>query len=410
MTTQEAVTTRRGFFAVWSYTDYRKLWISGMGTYIGRWIETVVGSWLVLQLTGSPALVGLLGACRFAAMLLGPLCGTISDRYERKRILLIVQTAYGVAALSMAALFLTGYLATWHIFVFTIIAGAGFTMDYSARYAAAADIVKREHLVNAVSFMYMAMGSTSVFGPLIGGSLLEIIGPTNMFAFIAICFLFSFLMLVTIKIPKLDKPPYTGSMWKNIIDGVSYIRKDRIKLALILIAALVNLFVFPYWYTLIPLFAHDILYTTASGYGQLMAATGFGTATGSMIVATLPTEYNKGKLFVFSVIAWPLFLVVFATSKVFALSAFLLILAGCSQGIAMALIQYMLLSTSSEDMRGRVVGVRAFAVGTMPLGNLMAGIGAGLWGLPAMQYINSTASILITFIIVYWAKEILRQK
>ncbi len=84
-------TERRGFLAALYYPQYRLLWISALATYTGRWIETVVVSWLVLELTNSPLLVGLLGTCRFAGMLLGPFCGTIADRFPRRRILLAVQ-------------------------------------------------------------------------------------------------------------------------------------------------------------------------------------------------------------------------------------------------------------------------------------------------------------------------------
>ena len=96
----------QGFLAAWGYRDYRLLWVCTLGIYIAHWIETVVVSWLVLELTDSPFLVGLVGACRFAAMFLGPFCGTISDRYDRRRILIVVQLALTVASLIIMGLFL----------------------------------------------------------------------------------------------------------------------------------------------------------------------------------------------------------------------------------------------------------------------------------------------------------------
>ena len=109
---------RHSFLPALQYPKYRLLWFSAIGTYIGRWIETTIGAWLVLELTDSFFLVGLLGACRFASMILGPFCGTISDRLNRRIILLTVQLTYGAAALIIFLLFSSSQLQVWHLFVF----------------------------------------------------------------------------------------------------------------------------------------------------------------------------------------------------------------------------------------------------------------------------------------------------
>lgn len=98
---------RPGFLPAWRYRDYRFLWGYTLGIYIGHWVEAVVVSWLVLELTNSPFLVGLVGACRFIAMFLGPFSGTISDRYDRRRILIFVQLALAAAILA------TAFIAMW---------------------------------------------------------------------------------------------------------------------------------------------------------------------------------------------------------------------------------------------------------------------------------------------------------
>ncbi len=101
---------RQGLLAAWGYRDYRLLWGCTMGIYVGHWIEIVIVSWLVLELTDSPFLVGLLGTCRFIAMFLGPFCGTISDRHDRRHILIIAQLAMAAASLTMMGLSFTSRL------------------------------------------------------------------------------------------------------------------------------------------------------------------------------------------------------------------------------------------------------------------------------------------------------------
>lgn len=406
-----AVTTERhGFLSAWHYPEYRLLWLSTLGTYIGRWIETIVGAWLVLELTDSLFLVGLLGACRFAALLLGPYCGTIADRFNRRQILIAAQVIYATGSLIIMTLFLISQLEVWHLFAFTFVGGLCFTFDFSARYAAAADIVKRRHLVAAVSLLLVANGITSILGPLLGGSLLGTIGASGCFALVAASFLLSFLVLLPMKITAPARPTTQESMWENLVAGLRYIKKDRTLLALILLAALVNLFVFPYWFALMPIFARDILHTGASGYGQLMAAIGLGYTVGSLITASLPSFVNKGKLLIAVTIAWPSALMIFAVSRLFSLSIILLVFTGIVQGMSMALIQSLLLMWSSEEMRGRVSGARAFAIGTLPLGNLLTGAGASLWGAPTILLINASAAILSTIALTIWGSELLKRK
>ena len=393
---------RRGFLPAWNYPQYRLLWISALGTYIGRWIETIVGAWLVLELTNSPFLVGLLGTCRFAAMLLGPFCGTISDRFNRRRILILAQIVYAAAAFIIMILFLTSQLDVWHLFAFTLIGGLCFTFDFSTRFATAANIVKSGHLVNAVSLLLVAMGTTSILGPLLGGTLLEVIGGSGCFALVTASFVLSLIALLPMKIMAPIRPKNHESMWRNFVDGLRYIRNDNVLFPLILIAALVNLFVFPYWFTLMPIFARDILHTEVSGFGQLMAAIGLGAIIGALITGTLPNYVNKGKLIIIATIVWPATLIIFSISHLFSLSLALLVIAGIAQGLAMALIQALLLIRSSEEMRGRVSGARAFAISALPLGNLLAGAGASLWGAPTVLIINSSISIIITIFIAIW--------
>jgi MFS family permease len=399
----------RSLLPAFGYSQYRLLWFSAFATYIGRWIETVVGAWLVLELTNSPLLVGLLGTCRFASMLLGPLFGTLSDRLNRRLILLSVQVIYGTAALIIFLLFYLSQLEIWHLFVFTFFGGLSHAFDYSTRYAVAADIVKNNHLFSAASLLMAITGITSVLGPLLGGTLLEVIGAGGCFAVITFSFLLSFSLLLPMKIETLT-PPIHGSIWQNLISGLRYIKSDRVLFSLILIAALVNLFLFPYWFTLLPIFARDILHTSATGFGRLMAAVGLGYFIGSLLTGSLPQYVNKGKLLIIAVMSWPVVLLIFSASRLFLLSITLLISTGVAQGMSMALIQSILLINSSEEMRGRVSGARAFAVGALPLGNLLTGYGASLLGAPTVLIINSSASIVITILITFWASELFKSK
>jgi len=100
----------------------------------------------------------------------------------------------------------------------------------------------------------------------------------------------------------------------------------------------------------------------------------------------------------------------FAVSRLFPLSLFILVVTGLNQGMCMALIQSLLMMWSTDEMRGRVSGARALAIGTMPLGSLFTGAGAGLWGAPVMLLADSAAAIIIAAVIFIWAASMLRRQ
>lgn len=319
------------------------------------------------------------------------------------------QVIYGTASLTILALFATGSIEAWHLFLFTFVGGLCYTFDFSARYSIAAGIVKDHHILSSISLMHVAGGVTSVVGPLIGGSLLEIIGATGCFALMAFGFSLSFMTLLPLRIEEKACPGSDISIWKELISGLRYIAEDRLLLSLIVLAAMVNLFIFPYIYTLMPVFARDILVVSAAGFGQLMAGAGLGAILGSLVIGSLPQSVHRGRCLVGAVMAWPLILMALSYSRSFFISLALLVFAGMAQGMSMALVQALLLIRSTEEMRGRVSGARAFAIGTLSFGALLTGYEVSLWGVPAAFIINASVFMLIATLIVFWASELVRR-
>ncbi len=395
--------------AALSYPRYRLLWASALAHNTARWIETVVGVWMVLALTDSAFLVGVLGICRFASMLLGPLCGTIADRFNRKNVLATILSVNTAAAVAVLLLFLTGHLQVWHLFALALVGGLNHTFDFSVRFVLAADLVDPSDLAGATSLLFVASGMTSVIGSLLGGSLFRVIGPGGLFALISALLLASVAAVASIRMESgtvhRSRPPGL----RNLIEGLHYIREDRSLAALILFAALVNLLVFPCWFVLIPIFGREVFQAGAGGIGQLMASVGFGTLSGSFIAASLQKLRSKGGALVTLLIAWPAFLILFSLSRVFALSLALLVVAGLAQGLSITLIQILLLVWSEDGMRGRVSGARAFAISTIVLGNLMTGWTADLSSAALVMVVNCAASILITVLIALWAPQLVRR-
>jgi len=126
----------------------------------------------------------------------------------------------------------------------------------------------------------------------------------------------------------------------------------------------------------------------------------------SLAAGALPPALNRGRLLIVLSITWPALLMLLAVNRILSFSILLLIIAGAAQGLCLTLIQSLLLLWSSAEMHGRVSGVRAFAISTLPFGNLITGAGAGLWGAPMALFIMSAGAVLIAVLIAVWATQL----
>ncbi|MBA7716067.1 Enterobactin exporter EntS [subsurface metagenome] len=340
---------------------------------------------------------------------LGPFLGVLADRYDRRRILMITRVASGACALALAALYYTSLLEVWHIFVLVLCGGAFRAIDFTTRYAVAPDTVKSHNLTSAVGLLDAGMGITRVAGSLAGGHLFKVIGVGGCFAVMAAFYLFSCLSLLPMHLVTSEKPTHQESVWESVLGGIRYVVNDRAMFALIVLAAIANLFAFPCVLGIMPVFARDVLYVGSDGLGWLLAANGLGRLIGALAISTLGRFRHKGWLLIGAMIAWPAFLGIFASLRLFYVNLALLVSVGIACGIAMVLIQLLLLAWASEEIRGRVSGMRIFAIAMLPLGNILSGAGATLWGASIMIVLNALACILTTMFIAFWAPQ-LRQR
>src|SRR5215207_104817 len=110
---------------------FRRLWLAGLCVNVGRWLDFLVLGWLVLELTGSPFMVGMAAFCRFAPMiLLGLFAGLLIDRLPRGRLLVLVQSVNLAVALLLSLLFATGYGGLWQLIALETILGIAWAIDF----------------------------------------------------------------------------------------------------------------------------------------------------------------------------------------------------------------------------------------------------------------------------------------
>ncbi len=372
--------SRNLMFSALRYPNFRWFWLSTALWAMGRWMEMVALGWLVLELTNSPLILGVVMACRGIPMLLlGAFGGIIADRLNRRIILIVAQTSLGLLALLMALLITTGGIHIWHVTIITLLAGAVTALSMPARQALLFDIVGRSNLLNATAMNRIAMDATRIIGPALGGGAIILGGTSGSFYLMGISYIAS--VVVILMMGQRSSSPVGGrsSAWQNFKVGLKYIQSNHTVLLLLSMEIVIDTFAFSY-YSMLPVFAHDILGVGAAGLGFLMSASGVGALFGLLVVATLGDFKYKGPLLLGTCFSFGVMLIFFAASTSYPISIALLIGAGAASAVYDTVMATLLQTIVPDEMRGRVLGTYVLTWGMAPLGGIPAGAVANFLG------------------------------
>ncbi|CAN5355023.1 MFS transporter [soil metagenome] len=366
-------------------------------------MQSTAQGWLVLQLTDSEFLLGLTTAAASLPVLLFTLwAGVIADRADKRRLLVVAQSAALVQALAMAVLTDAGVITYPMILVLAIVLGTANAFEIPTRQSFFVDLVAREDLTNAIALNSSAFSATRIVGPAVAGALIGAVGIASAFYLNAASYLFVLVALLLIRLPAFRAPSERVSARENLREGFDFIRGNRIIATLVGIVAAISIFGFPF-VILMPVFARDVLRVGASGLGWLLAASGAGSLLGALTLAALPPRVRRGPLLLASSLSFTIFLAGFALSRSFALSLVLLALTGFTVILNNSTTNALLQSLVPNQLRGRVMAVYVFMfLGMAPIGALQAGTLANWLGAPAA--IAAGAGVLFLLILVVWAR------
>ncbi len=357
-------------------------------------MQTVAQSWLVYRLTGSALLLGSVGfASQFPVFLAAPIGGTVADRSNRRRIVVITQAASMVLALILAGLTLTHLVHVWHIFVLAALLGLVNAFDIPGRQAFLVDMVGKEDLMNAIALNSSMFNGARIIGPAVAGILVARIGEgwcffANGISYIAVI---AGLLLMKIHCPPRSK---TDSPLEDIKEGFRFVSRTKPIRALLLLLGLVSLVGMPYA-VLMPVFADRILHGGAQGLGILMGCTGIGALMGAFTLALREGVKGLGRLVAWMCGAFGVSLFLFSFSRNFWLSALLLLPVGFSMMLQMASSNTLIQSMVPDALRGRVMALYSMMfMGMAPFGAFFGGALADKLGAPVTVAIGGVASLL----------------
>lgn len=265
-----------------SVPNYRLFAFSHLVAMTAIWIQRIAQDWLVLQLSGNVAAVGITVAMQFAPMLLfGMLGGLIVDRFPKRTLLLVTQSVSAVLSAGLAALALTGSIEVWHIYVIALASGFVTVVDNPARQVFVSEVVGHRHLSNAISLNASIFQLGGLVGPAISGALLLSVGAGWSFAINAGACLVVVAILLTLRTADLLPSPAVSRAKGQLREALAYVMaKPEILWTLVMVGFLaVFAFTMP---VLLAAFADDVFKTGAGGYGLYNSVLAGGALVGAI--------------------------------------------------------------------------------------------------------------------------------
>lgn len=367
--------------------NFRLFWAGQLASLVGTWMQTVAQAWLVLELTDSPLAVGLVWTFQFTPVtVLGMLGGVTADRWPKRRLLLLTQTAAALQALALGLLTLSGHIQYWQVLGLAAVLGFANAFDMPARHAFIVELVGRDALMNAIAFNSSAFNAARILGPAIGGVLIGRYGAGVVFLINAVSYLSMIAGLLAVRETELTAQPERRreGVWASLASGLRYVRSSAAVTLAVFLVGMVATFGMNFS-VLLPVMARDVFKIGSEGFGALMAALGLGSVGAALVLAF------RGRVEPVPTMLWgagglALADIAFALSPrlgFLPLSFALLFAAGFAAISLTATANTAIQQRVPDELRGRVMSVylTAFAA-SVPLGGLFAGAIARALGAP----------------------------
>jgi MFS family permease len=361
-------------------------------------MHRVAQSWLVLQLTGDAAMLGLVVAAQFAPMLfLAPWAGVLADRYDRRKLLMLTQIGMGLQAVGLAALTLSGHATGALVLVFATVLGLFTALDGPARQAIVSDLVPPGEVVNAVALNSANFNAARLVGPALAGLMIAAWGPGWVFLVNAATFGVMFWALQRITLRAAPRAGKRG----GLREGLTYVRHRPDLWFVILTAGAVAMLVFNFPIT-VPLMVTAEFGAGARSFGVLTSL----MAVGSLAAALVQARRGRTSLRLVAVaaaVAGMVSVIAGLMPNIWTFAAVLIAGGGAALTMMTAANSY-LQTHSDDDHRSRVMALyMAVFFGTTPLGAPLIGALAGELGPraaligPGLLSIALTAGLVLTY-------------
>lgn len=373
-------------------------------------METLILGWYVLVETGSVLMLTVFAALQYLGTLIAPMFGVVGDRIGHRNLLCGLRSIYALLATVLMTLAFARMLSPLVVLGIAAMGGIVRPSDQGLRGAIVAETVPADQLGSAMGISRTTTDSARVAGAIVGAGLFAALGMGP--AYLAVATLYVLGLLLSLGIVRSSAHPATDaaasgavrlSAWGDLREGITYVWTTPHLLAAMWIAFLANLAAFPLLTGMLPYVARDIFRTDQTGLGYLAASVAAGALLGSIALSFISAWARPGRMMIVFAAVWYTLLLLFGQMQGIVGGIAILVLAGFAQALCLVPLSVMLLRTSNQKFRGRVMGVRMLAVYGLPLGLLAAGALIDLIGFTRTTMLYGLTGLLFTLLIaVRW--------
>jgi MFS family permease len=383
------------------YRDYALFWSSDLLASLGHHIQEVALYWVAYEISGSAMGLGILGLCGAAPrLLLGALGGVLVDRYNRKRLLILIQFFTAFPLFVFLALYALGALEFWHLLGLEILNGSIRAVNPSASQSILAELVPHKDLMNAVSLYTIGGNFARIVGPSIGGLLVLWIGVGGCYWAYATTLILSGLGLVLMHLTDARTAKPDEDFVREFKEGFQYVWNFPLILISIVAAYTFSMCIATY-HRFLPVFAKEVLNVGPEGLGLLMSAPGVGGIASLTFLAVVGERWNRARLLWIMTTITPLFLMLFCASPFFWLSVLLLALVGAGQVSFRTTSRVIIQIEAPRELLGRVMSVFNMDQGMRSVGSVVMGAFASLFGASLGIALTAALSLIVTTTLFY---------
>ena len=362
----------RNTFSSLSIRNYR-LYFIGQGISLsGTWMQIIGQSWLVLKLTGSGTALGLVTALQFLPMLiLAPWGGVVADRFNKRRLLYITQSAAGILALVLAVLVAVNIVKLWMVYLLAAALGLVNSIDNPTRQTFVYELAGRNELRNAVTLNSTEINLTRVIGPALASAIIATIGLAPCFFINASSYVAVLVCLLLMRGQELYTVEPVQRARGQLREGFRYVRNTPILRDVLVMMAIIGTLTYEFQVTL-PLLAKYTFHGNAGSYALLTAAMGTGAVIGGLATASRRKTAPKGLIVTALAFGAAVLMAAFSPSLLTAILA--MVIVGVFSISFTALDNTILQQASDPNMRGRVMALWTVAfLGSTPVGGPIIG-------------------------------------
>jgi MFS family permease len=369
-------------------------------------MQAVAVGWQVYEITKRPLDLGYVGLAQFLpGILLFPISGHASDRFERSKVLSVCYAGYAVCFALLLWLTERGVPSMRAIYVVLVLIGIVRSFNATASRSILPQLVPQKHFPNAVAWNASIFQAATILGPSFGGIVYAAFhGPSAVYLIAMITGIGATISSFRIK-PEVKARPREPMTMKTVFAGLHYIWNKKLILGAIsldLFAVLLGGAV-----ALLPVYAREILHTGPWGLGLLRTAPGVGAAVMAVLLAHRPLRGKSGPTLLWAVAGFGVFTIAFGISRSLILSLIALFLLGASDMISVIIRATLTQLATPDEMRGRVTAVDMIFIGTSnEFGQFESGITAQWFGTVPAVILGGVGTLVVIALWAWWFPEL----